>query len=68
MRNGTWSKTKIMVRAAKANLNFLINQIGLLMQEVLVIWKKGLKKIGFDENDVNDILGNNWFNFYKGIN
>ena len=30
--------------------------------------EKGLKKIGFNENEVNDILGNNWFNFYKGIN
>ena len=27
-----------------------------------------MKKIGFNENEVNDILGNNWFNFYKGIN
>ena len=27
-----------------------------------------VKKIGFNENEVNDILGNNWFNFYKGIN
>ena len=28
----------------------------------------GLKKIGFNMEEVNDILGNNWFNFYKGIN
>ena len=28
----------------------------------------GLKKIGFNLEEVNDILGNNWFNFYKGIN
>ena len=28
----------------------------------------GLKKAGFNEEDTNDILGNNWFNFYKGIN
>ena len=28
----------------------------------------GLKKIGFNENETNGILGNNWYNFYKGIN
>ena len=29
---------------------------------------KGLIKVGFNKEEVNDILGNNWFNFYKGIN
>ena len=29
---------------------------------------KGLKKVGFQETEVNDILGNNWYNFYRGIN
>ena len=28
----------------------------------------GLKKVGFSENEVNGILGNNWYNFYKGMN
>ena len=28
---------------------------------------KGLKKIGFNEKEINGILGNNWFNFYKEI-
>ena len=28
----------------------------------------GLKKIGFNEEETNGILGNNWYNFYKGIN
>jgi len=27
-----------------------------------------LKKVGFNDTEVNDILGNNWFNFYKEIN
>ena len=30
--------------------------------------EKGLTNIGFNKDEVNDILGNNWFNFYKGIN
>ena len=28
----------------------------------------GLKKTGFNDEETNKILGNNWFNFYKGIN
>ena len=30
--------------------------------------EKGLNKAGFSSENINDILGNNWFNFYKGIN
>ena len=30
--------------------------------------ESGFKKIGFNEKEINGILGNNWFNFYKGIN
>jgi len=33
----------------------------------IVFKKNGFKKIGFNNNEINDILGNNWFNFYKGI-
>ena len=28
----------------------------------------GLKKTGFNDEETNKILGNNWFNFYKEIN
>ena len=28
----------------------------------------GLTKIGFNENEINAILGDNWFKFYKRIN
>ena len=28
----------------------------------------GLKKVGFSESEVNGILGNNWYNFYKEMN
>ena len=30
--------------------------------------EQGLKKIGFNTEEVNNILGNNWYNFYKDIN
>ena len=29
--------------------------------------ENGLKKVGFDNNDISAILGNNWFNFYREI-
>ena len=29
--------------------------------------ENGLKNIGFASEEINNILGNNWFNFYKGI-
>ena len=29
--------------------------------------ENGLKKVGLDDKEINGILGNNWFNFYKGI-
>ena len=29
--------------------------------------EKGLKKIGFSNEEIYGILGNNWYNFYKGI-
>ena len=28
----------------------------------------GLKKIGFSDTETNGVLGNNWYDFYKGIN
>ena len=30
--------------------------------------EKGLTKIGFNKNEIDGILGNNWFNFYKRMN
>ena len=30
--------------------------------------ENGLKSVGFNNDETNGILGDNWFNFYKGIN
>ena len=27
--------------------------------------ENGLKKVGFSEEETHDILGNNWYNFYR---
>ena len=29
--------------------------------------ERGLKKVGFSDEETNGILGNNWYNFYKLI-
>ena len=29
--------------------------------------RKGFKKVGFSEKEIDGILGNNWYNFYKTI-
>ena len=68
MRNGTWTKTKNFGEGSKTKAGFpqqpdwFIDARGFKNLEI------GLKKVGFNDIDTNDILGNNWFNFYKGIN
>jgi len=67
MRNGTWSKSKNYGEGSK-------NKSGIPKQPE---WfrdargfknlEKGLKEVGFSEDETNGILGNNWFNFYKNI-
>ena len=68
MRNGTWTKTKNFGEGSKSKPGFpkqpdwFIDARGFKNLEI------ELKKVGFSEEDVNGILGNNWYNFYKGIN
>ena len=68
MRNGTWSKTKNYGEVSKSKPEFPNQPEWFIDARGFSNLEKGLKKIGFNENEVNDILGNNWFNFYKGIN
>ena len=68
MRNGTWSKTKNYGEGSKSKPEFPDQPEWFIDARGFSNLEKGLKKIGFNENEVNDILGNNWFNFYKGIN
>ena len=68
MRNGTWTKTKDYGEGTSANANFpkqpgwFEDSRGFKNLEI------GLIKIGFNEEEMNKILGNNWYNFYKDIN
>ena len=67
MRNGTWTKAKNYGEGSKNKPGFpkqpdwFIDARGFKNLEI------GLKKVGFNQEEINGILGNNWFNFYKNI-
>ena len=68
MRNGTWTKTKNYGEGSKDKPAFPKQPDWFLDARGFKNLDVGLKKVGFNENEVNGILGNNWYNFYKGIN
>ena len=68
MRNGTWAKTKNYGEGSKNKPGFPKQPNWFLDARGFKNLETGLKKIGFNEEETNGILGNNWYNFYKGIN
>ena len=68
MRNGTWTKSTNFGEGSKKFPGFPKQPEWFLDARGFNNLENGLKKIGFNNNEVNGILGNNWFNFYKGIN
>ena len=68
MRNGTWSKKKFFGEGSKDKPGFPKQPEWFIDARGFKNLENGLKKVGFNEEEVNSILGNNWFNFYKGIN
>jgi Zn-dependent dipeptidase, microsomal dipeptidase homolog len=68
MRNGTWSKNKNTGEGSKKKSGFPMQPEWFLDARGFKNLEKGLIKVGFNKQEVNNILGNNWFNFYKGIN
>ena len=68
MRNGNWTKTKNYGEGSKNKPGFPKQPDWFLDARGFKNLESGLKKIGFNEEETNGILGNNWFNFYKGIN
>ena len=67
MRNGKWTKTKDYGEGTKENSSFPKQPDWFVDASGFKNLEKGLKNIGFNEKETNDILGNNWYNFYKGI-
>ncbi len=68
MRNGTWTKTKNFGEGSKKKPGFPKQPEWFLDARGFNNLEIGLKKVGFNQDELNDILGNNWYNFYKGIN
>ena len=68
MRNGTWTKTKDYGEGSTKNPNFPKQPHWFEDARGFKNLERGLKKVGFNDAEVNDILGNNWYNFYRGIN
>ena len=68
MRNGTWSKSKNYGEGSKKKPGFPKQPEWFLDARGFDNLETGLKKVGFNKEEVEGILGNNWFNFYKGIN
>ena len=67
MRNGTWTKKKNYGEGSKNKPGFPKQPDWFLDARGFNNLEIGLKEIGFNIEEINDILGNNWFNFYKGI-
>ncbi len=67
MRNGTWSKSKNYGEGSKNKPNFPKQPDWFNDARGFENLEKGLKKVGFSNDEINGILGNNWFKFYKNI-
>ena len=67
MRNGTWTKAKNYGEGSKSKPGFPEQPHWFPDARGFKNLESGLKKVGFNEADVNGIIGNNWYNFYKGI-
>ena len=68
MRNGTWTKAKNYGEGSKNKPGFPKQPDWFIDARGFNNLESGLKNVGFNTEDINGILGNNWFNFYKGIN
>ena len=65
MRNGTWTKTKDYGEGSKDNAAFPKQPEWFKNATGFDNIENGLKSVGFNTDEINGILGNNWFNFYK---
>jgi len=68
MRNGKWTKTKDYGEGSSTDANFPKQPNWFKDARGFKNLEQGLKKVGFQDAEVNDILGNNWYNFYRGMN
>ena len=67
MRNGTWSKSRNYGEGSKNKPGFPKQPEWFEDARGFLNLEKGLRDVGFSEDETNGILGNNWYNFYKLI-
>jgi len=65
MRKGTWSKSENYGEGTIGKAGFPKQPDWFLDARGFNNLELGLQKVGFSKNDINGILGNNWYNFYK---
>ena len=65
MRNGTWTKTKDFGEGSVNNAGFPPQPSWFEDARGFDNLEQGLIKVGFSEEETHDILGNNWYNFYR---
>jgi len=68
MRNGTWTNQKNYGEGNKEKPGFPKQPNWFLDARGFKNLENGLKTVGFNKEEIDGILGNNWFNFYRGIN
>ena len=65
MRNGTWTKNRDYGEGSADNAAFPRQPEWFKDATGFNNLKDGLVNVGFNKEEVDGILGNNWFNFYK---
>ena len=65
MRNGRWTKTRDFGEGSFANPGFPPQPKWFESNMDFSNIKAGLKHIGFDNTEINSIMGLNWMNFFK---
>ena len=65
MRNGSWTKTKDYGEGTVSNAAFPNQPEWFQDARGFNNIETGLKNVGFNDEELQGILGNNWFNFYK---
>ena len=67
MRNGTWTKSKNYGEGSKNKPGFPKQPVWFEDARGFKNLESGLKKTGFNQDEVEGILGSNWYNLYKNI-
>ena len=65
MRNGTWTKTKDFGEGSSDNAGFPPQPSWFEDARGFDNLEIGLRNVGFSDEETHDILGNNWYNFYR---